>query len=256
MEDISEIESLSPFYNCSECSSPIELISFDTKNIQFKCFNKNGGHKMTMPIKEYIEKMKIHNIEMNKEKCVVNHHYQKYECYCLDCDMHLCEECLKTREHLYHNKIIMKEVMPKINELSMIKKILKGFKNEKRFEYLKKLFEIVYNTYIKFSNNYYHCINVNHILITYIENLQKDGIKLSEEMNELLAQKIDNKNLKKNNEQMKDNNKLSEEINKIKYNNINIIDNNVKLNDNYIMAEFDIKYNKNIRIINSYENYI
>jgi hypothetical protein len=196
MEDISEIESLSPFYNCSDCSSPIEIISFDTKNIQFKCFNKNGGHTIKMSIKEYIEKMKIHNIEMNKEKCVVNHHYQKYECYCLDCDVHLCEECLKTREHLYHNKIIMKEVMPKINELSMIEKILKGFENQK-FEYLKKLFEIVYNTYIKFSNNYYHCINVNHILITYIENLQKDGIKLSEEMNELLAQKIDNKNLKK-----------------------------------------------------------
>ena len=110
----------------------------------------------------------------------------------------------------------------------------------------------MYNTYIKFSNNYYHCINVNHILINYIESLQKSGIKLSEEMNELLAQKIDNKNLKKNNEQMKDNNKLSEEINKIKYNNINIIDNNVKLNDNYIIAEFDIKEdNQNIRIINS-----
>ena len=157
MEDISEIESLSPFYNCSECSSPIEIISFDTKNIQFKCFNKNGGHTIKMPIKEYIEKMKIHNIEMNKEKCLINHHYRKYECYCLDCDVHLCEECLKTREHLYHNKIIMKEVMPKINELSMIEKILKGFENEK-FEYLKKLFEIVYNTYIKFNNNYYHCI--------------------------------------------------------------------------------------------------
>ena len=81
MEDRLEIETNVPFYNCSKCSSPIEIINFDTENIEFNCFNKKGEHERKIPIKEYIEKMKIHNIEMNKEKCMINRHNQKYESF-------------------------------------------------------------------------------------------------------------------------------------------------------------------------------
>ena len=28
------------YYNCSECSSPIEIIFIDEENIEFKCINK------------------------------------------------------------------------------------------------------------------------------------------------------------------------------------------------------------------------
>ena len=66
----------------------------------------------------------------------------------------------------------MKEVLPKINELNMIVKIIKSMNNLTGFENIKNLFEIVYNTYIKFSNNYYHSININHILTIFIENNQ------------------------------------------------------------------------------------
>ena len=39
MEEEQEIETPEPFYNCSECSSPIEILSLDNINIKFKCFN-------------------------------------------------------------------------------------------------------------------------------------------------------------------------------------------------------------------------
>ena len=35
-----EGETPDPYYNCSECSSPIEIIYIDNKIIEFKCFNK------------------------------------------------------------------------------------------------------------------------------------------------------------------------------------------------------------------------
>ena len=108
MADQYEIESLEPFYNCSECSSPIEIIFLDNKNIEFRCFNKNNPHKIKIPIEKYIDKIKIHHIEKNNEKCMINDHYKNYECYCLECNIHLCEICLKSREHLLHDKVINK----------------------------------------------------------------------------------------------------------------------------------------------------
>jgi len=90
MEEEGEIETLDPFYNCSECSSPIEIIYLDNIIIEFQCFNKKKSHKMKMTIEEYIDKMKIHHIESNNEKCMINGHYKEYENYCLECNIHLC----------------------------------------------------------------------------------------------------------------------------------------------------------------------
>ena len=39
MTEEQEIESPESFYNCSECSSPIEILSLDNIDIKFKCFN-------------------------------------------------------------------------------------------------------------------------------------------------------------------------------------------------------------------------
>ena len=49
------------YYNCSECQSPIEILSTNEKDstIEFKCINNN--HKIKMTIKEYINKMKSFN---------------------------------------------------------------------------------------------------------------------------------------------------------------------------------------------------
>ena len=84
------------FYNCTECLSPIEILSLDEKGneIEFQCINKN--HKKKMLIKEYMTKMKNYNNNiLNNDMCRI--HNIKYECYCIDCNMHLCKECLKLR---------------------------------------------------------------------------------------------------------------------------------------------------------------
>ena len=50
MEDQPEIETYEPLYNCSECSSLIEIINIDNKDIEFKCFNKKEAHKKRIPL--------------------------------------------------------------------------------------------------------------------------------------------------------------------------------------------------------------
>ena len=56
------------YYNCSECSSLIEIISIDEENnfIEFNCLNKEKNHNknITMLLKEYFEKKKkIKNVK-------------------------------------------------------------------------------------------------------------------------------------------------------------------------------------------------
>ena len=78
------------YYNCTECSSPIEILSFNQKenNIEFRCTNKN--HKINISIEEYINKMKTFNDKnINNDKCLI-HNNKIYEFYCLDCNQHLC----------------------------------------------------------------------------------------------------------------------------------------------------------------------
>ena len=41
------------FYNCSECSSNIAIISLDKNKIIFKC---NNNHNIEIEIKEYLKK--------------------------------------------------------------------------------------------------------------------------------------------------------------------------------------------------------
>ena len=65
-------------YNCTECSSAIEILSIneDKCSIEFQCINNK--HKKKIPINEYLNKMKnfndrninndicnIHNLRMN-----------------------------------------------------------------------------------------------------------------------------------------------------------------------------------------------
>ena len=148
-----------------------------------------------MPINEYLNKMKINHIGANNEKCMINGHNKNFECYCLECNSHLCEICLKSREHLSHYKIIIREVMPSTNELNMIDNILKDIENKKEYKNLKNLYEIIYNTYTTANNNYYYCINVNFILVNYIENNKsfKNKIKKEEYDNIITIKNFKNK---------------------------------------------------------------
>ena len=88
------------YYNCIECSSPIELLYINERQnlIEFKCIKENKIKKV--PIKEYLEKMKKFNDKKgNEDLCTEDNHNKKYENFCFDCNKHLCKECLKTRNH-------------------------------------------------------------------------------------------------------------------------------------------------------------
>ena len=50
-----------------------------------------------------MEKFKNTKIDVKCEK-----HQKKYKVYCIDCQCHLCKECLKTKIHLNHKKHYMK----------------------------------------------------------------------------------------------------------------------------------------------------
>ena len=124
------------YYNCTECSSSIEILSINGKecSIEFRCINNN--HKIKMSIKEYFEKMQDYNDKnINFDICQI--HNNKYECYCLDCKIHLCKECLKLRNHINHTKNNIIEIQPSSKEIDIIKNLIKYY-NEK-IEKLEKI---------------------------------------------------------------------------------------------------------------------
>ena len=108
------------YFNCSECPSTIEILSLNEQEIEFKCVNK---HHIKMEIKEYINKMKkYNNIKINDNICSI--HNKEYYSYCFDCNMHLCKECIKLREHSYHYKIYLFEIIPENKILNEIENII------------------------------------------------------------------------------------------------------------------------------------
>ena len=114
------------FYNCDECSSPIEILSIKNNILEFKCVN---NHNKNILIEEYINKMKEnYNNDANNDICI--NHNKKYECYCKDCNMHLCKECLKLRNHFNHSKNYIIEVQPNKKELNIFYDIIHYYNDE------------------------------------------------------------------------------------------------------------------------------
>ena len=117
------------YYNCSECSSHIEILSIKNDIIEFKCLNKNKRHKKILSIKEYINNMQQYkNRDIHNDKCII--HDKKNESYCLNCNIHLCNDCLKLRDHFNHNKNNIIEVKPNQNELNILENIINYYYNE------------------------------------------------------------------------------------------------------------------------------
>ena len=126
MNDAPTLELKNCLYNCTECSSNIEILSFDKNKIKF-IYNNN--HNIEIEIKEYLEKMKhYNNVKLNDDKC--DKHKKEYLSYCFDCNIHLCQYCLKTKEHSYHYKINIIEVLPEDEKLKKIGNIIQ---NKKKF---------------------------------------------------------------------------------------------------------------------------
>ena len=85
-----------------------------------------------MSINEYFEKIeKNKKTNINQDKCRehISFKNNKYISYCFDCNCHLCEECLKTRAHICHNKNNIIEIKPINEELRIIEEVIKQYKN-------------------------------------------------------------------------------------------------------------------------------
>ena len=115
------------YYNCSECRSLIEILSFNDNIIEFKCIKEN--HRNKMPINEYIEKMKkFNNINTNSDICKI--HEKKYIVFCFNCNYHLCQDCLKSRTHINHNKNNIIEIQPIKEEINKIEEIIEDYEHK------------------------------------------------------------------------------------------------------------------------------
>ena len=189
-------------YNCTECPSLIEIftMNLDKGFLEFKCLNKKCGIRKEISLKDYFKKKDQHKKKnTNEDKCKEHSSIKDeniYMSYCLDCNKHLCEECLKTGNHINHKKNNIIEIMPSNIDLSIIeqsigeykaileklkKKVDNSYDNNKKknVEYFIKISELILNTYNAYKYNYYNGINVNNLLLIFYqdENINSKIIK-------------------------------------------------------------------------------
>ena len=51
--------------------------------------------------------------------------------YCVDCEMHLCDLCLKSRQHLMHRKNSLTEMKPLDEEKQITKNYINALQNQR-----------------------------------------------------------------------------------------------------------------------------
>ena len=233
------------YYNCSKCASLIEILSLDEEKsiIEFKCLNKEKVHneKIKMPLKEYLEMMKKYNKnKINDDECEI--HKRKYVSYCFNCNCHLCEECLKTRKHLNHNKNNIIEIKPINEELNIIKEAINDY--EIKIENLSKEKINKINELNKILNQ-----NKNKEKRKIKENMIKnekrknDELKLNkdkyiEDINEIIKRYKKEINLRKNKFIIDDN----DIFNKYK-----LLDEKENISHKYKMNELEKRYKDDIK---------
>ena len=210
-------------YNCTECSSSIEILSINGKKgtIQFRCLNKKSHGIKIMPIKEYFEKMLEHKTNnFNEDKCTIHSSSKNntYITYCFDCNRNLCKQCLKSRIHINHNKNNIIEIQPIEEELNLIEEIIKYYKNKvKNLVVEKKNMIEKLNQSLEEKKNEEN----NRIKNQIIENNSNKEVELLSSKNKYM---LDIKEIyrKFKNEMSKRKNKYQKETNKINKEKINI----------------------------------
>ena len=144
-------------YNCSECSSMIEIISINDfdNSLEFKCIN-NDKHNNKLNIHTYLEKMKKYKDKKNLYDKCEKHDNNEYQEFCFSCKSHICLGCLKSKMHKTHNKKSFAEDLPSDDDINKIKnKIklyysqIKDIKESKKREYLNELNNNKINEYNK-----------------------------------------------------------------------------------------------------------
>ena len=226
------------YYKCTECNSTIEILSINEKenSIEFKCTNKKEKHNKKILLKEYlniINNNKNNNKDVNEDTCDI-HIKNKYESFCFDCNVHLCKECLKNREHAFHKKCNIIEIKPNSNELNIIKDITKYYSD--KLEYLKI-------KDIKLKRKLNAILDKSRI---NINNLMQNKIKKNE-INKFEELKINKNNFISVIKQIR--NKYEDEIRKQKY---QFLLNEYEINKKYQLRnkKIEILYNNKLDRLN------
>ena len=214
---------------CNKCKK--KNIANIYKNEIYKCLTCNNN--LCPSCKSAHDKdHKI--IEYDKRNLLCKIHKDLYVKYCNECKKNICLKCIK--EHNNHNIIDYEEIIPNNENNNEFKKYIDKLDNLID-DIIKKLINIKDNmrVYYKLSMN---IINNNKRNYEILKN-KNEFIKANNKIISDIKQIVNEKDI---NEQFK--------------NLINIYD---KINDyNYIKAEINIKeedLNKDIRIINSFEQY-
>ena len=247
-------------YNCTECSSLIEIISLlqDNTFIKFKCINKDNSHEQSLSIKDYLIKMKNHhNKQLNDDKCKVHtNNNEKYICYCFKCKNHLCRECLKSRTHLIHNKSNIIEIQPIQEELNIMKEIINVYKNKVEKLEMKKM---IFNQNLEKSlNDKKFQLKKKFEEKTQINNNNRTrDLKLNNEKFmleiEIIKRKYEEEIRIKKNEYEKYNTKINNKYKEMNQKNKIILNSKIKeLHQKYDEQIERLAYDKKIEILNSF----
>ena len=258
---------------CPECNENVILKINDYK-LEMKCIN---NHDNILLLKDYNNKIGISKIKCNKcnknkndvdnnefyicLKCninlcpicksshdknhniinyddknyICNKHNENYNKYC--CNKNICNEC--ENEHKNHKSINYGDILPNIND--EIKEYIDKLKNEiedikNKLNNIMEYIDIYYNIYTNIINNYKKN-KKNYESIQNINEFNDYNKIITKDIVQIIKEKDINNKFKR----------IMNIFNKINTNNSN----------NYIIGEFEIKEsNKEIRIINSYEQYM
>ena len=179
-------------------------------------------------------------INFDEKNYICEKHYENYTKYCQDCRKNICIKC--DIEHKNHKGIYYGGILPDIRENIELKEYINKLKNDIE-DIINRLKIIIDNMDIYYRISHSKAKNNKNRNYNYLQNL-----------NEFIN--YNNKIIKDIKEIINDNNIKHKFENLMNiYDNINNIRNE---NNNYIMAEIEIKKdhaNKDIRIINSYEQY-
>ena len=195
---------------------------------------------------------------INNDICIIEgHNKNKYGCYCFDCNKHLCKECLKSRDHIGHNKTNIIEIQPNKKELDIMSNIIKNYEDKieqlekEKLNKTKELNNLLIEYKNKLNNKKDLKIKENEI------NLKKE-LKLNDDKYKLDIEKISkkcDKEIKSKKYQYKKN--INEKINKYKIINefINIIYKNTieNLDKQYIQAIQNYNFNEKIENLNNFK---
>ena len=122
------------FLICPECSSALEIISIDEENnmLEFRCTKYNHRYNKISIIRYLFiikRNKKPSNLTHFNDKCEF-HKNNNYSCFCFDCNRNICNECLKSGDHMDHRKNILIEIQPDEQHLKVINEIIQNNKNK------------------------------------------------------------------------------------------------------------------------------